>query len=128
MSVRLVDLGNEKNSVRLANGQMSTLLARGVFMPAGVFAAERRVYFPDASEPDFADLPAGVEANDSNSLRVTSVGVARACGYAAVALRHAIRLGRKNHRAWVTDSDLGLLLMLDEVIVFLRDCGGFEQR
>ena len=128
MSVRLVDIDNERHYLRLSNGQMSTLLERGVFMPAGVFAAERLVYFPDDREHDFADLPAGVEANDHNSIRVTSVGVARACGYAAVALRHAIRLGRENHRAWVTDGDRGLFPMLDDVIAFLRDCGGFEQR
>lgn len=128
MSVRLVDLRDDGHYLRLANGQMSTLLERGVFMPAGVFAAERLVYFPDDREPDFADLPAGVEANDHNSVRVTSVGVARACGYAAVALRHAIRLGRENHREWVTGGDLGLLPALDGVIAFLRDCGGFEQR
>lgn len=128
MSVRLVDLGDERHYLRLANGQMSTLLLRGVFMPAGLFSSDGRLYFPDDTSPDFADLPAGVEANEHNSIRVTAAGVARACGYAAVALRYAIRKGRENHREWVTDSDIGLLPMLDEVIAFLRDCNGFEQR
>lgn len=121
-AVVLRDLGGDAPDCELDARTFWHLAVSGVFLPAGIFAAERTRFHVDGRYRPL--VPEG--AFSAERLAVTDPIVAHACGWAAATLISARLDGMRADHAWVDDFSRDQNAAVSRAARFLTACRGFE--